>query len=109
MKVVELSQREVGAHVTIENKETFRIARPDLVTKVIKPAGRSQLHKLLQIADVHAILALHLIQKVFQLGMLIGADDKHFLEVRHLTASVDVMFNDGHASDGEERLGDIQR
>lgn len=40
--------------------------------------------------------------------MLIRADDQDLVQVRHLRARQDVMFNDWHAANGKKRLGNIQ-
>lgn len=107
VKVVKLSQRKISANVTVENKETFWIAGSDLISKVVETAGGSQFNELLQIANRHAIFTLHLVEEALHFGVLIRADNENFLTARQFTAGVDVMFDDGHASDGEEWLWNV--
>lgn len=93
MKVIKLTKRKVCANITVENKEAFRIPSSDLIPEVVKSSSSSKLHELLEITDVHTILALNFVEEALEFCMLIRADDENLFEAWNQTTSIDVMFN----------------
>lgn len=93
MKVIKLTKRKVCANITVENKEAFRISSSDLIPEVVKSSSSSKFHELLEITDVHTILALNFVEEALEFCMVIRADDENFFETWNQTTSIDVMFN----------------